>query len=118
MTRTYLPTRPPQGIEGPHGHGYHPDKDGNLRDVDRLNASTWGVQGAVSTAHDVSAFQRALAQGKLTDPPKSPPTPPEGAPRLCGGEPALQAVARSAPGFTAVTFTSPDGRRQFALSIK
>ncbi|GGO62238.1 hypothetical protein [Nonomuraea cavernae] len=36
------------------------------------------------------------------------------APRQCGG--TVAPVAGNAPGFLAVTFTSADGRRQFAVS--
>ncbi|MFI8933272.1 serine hydrolase domain-containing protein [Streptomyces sp. NPDC053474] len=70
MTKTYLRVKPPEGIKGPHGHGYYPDADGMLRDVDRFNASLGGAGagGVVSTAHDVSAFHRAFTQGKLLPP--------------------------------------------------
>jgi D-alanyl-D-alanine carboxypeptidase len=47
-------------VGGPHGHGYHPDANGVPRDVDRLNA-TIGAEGAISTAHDVSANRAAEA---------------------------------------------------------
>ncbi|MFI6299448.1 serine hydrolase domain-containing protein [Nonomuraea sp. NPDC050790] len=66
MSRTYLPVKPPQGIVGPHGHGYYPDTNGKLRDVDQFDASFGGV---VSTVYGVSAFKRAFTQGK--------PLPPE-----------------------------------------
>lgn len=125
MSRTYLPTRPPEGIKGPHGHGYAPDDEGRIRDVDRQNASYGGAAGGViSTARDVSAFHRAFAQGRLlpaelqrviTDPPDGAPSPPPDK-RLCGGEPVLRAYTGGAPGYNAVTFVSADGRRQFAVS--
>ncbi|WP_188187743.1 serine hydrolase domain-containing protein [Nonomuraea sp. SYSU D8015] len=127
MSRTYLPARPPQGIKGPHGHGYHTDAQGVRHDMHRLNASYGnGAGGVVSTARDVSAFSRAFQQGRLlpadlqrviTDPPDNAPAPPPPSERLCGGEPALQAQAGGAPGFNAVTFTTSDGRLQFALSV-
>ncbi|MGN9841873.1 serine hydrolase domain-containing protein [Nonomuraea sp. H19] len=114
MSRTYLPTRPPQGIKGPHGHGYHPDAEGRPRDVDRQNASLGGAAGGViSTAHDVSAFYRALGQGRLL-PSDLQRTVGQPLPSLCGG--TVAPVAGNGPGFLAVTFTSADGRRQFAVS--
>lgn len=122
MNRTYLPSEPPEGIKGPHGHGYAPGPDGRPRDMDRLNASYGhGAGGVISTAHDMSAFRSAFVRGRLlppalqrviTDPPEGAPQPP--APP-CGGALA-QPSNGGAPGFTAATFTSPDGRRQFAVS--
>ncbi len=118
MSHTYLTTKPPQGIKGPHGHGYQPDAAGKPRDVDRQNASFGGAAGGIiSTAHDVSAFQRALVQGKLL--PSSlqqEAVPPPSGDGLCGSEPAVRASAGNGPGFLAVTYTSDDGRRQFAVS--
>ncbi|WP_067829202.1 serine hydrolase domain-containing protein [Actinomadura kijaniata] len=125
MTDSYLPTRPPQGIKGPHGHGYWADETGTLRDVDRLNASTLlGAGGVISTARDVSRFQQAFQQGRLlpadlrkviTDPlPGQAPLPPGGP---CAGNPELlPGRAGAAPGFTATTYTSSDGRLQYAVS--
>ncbi len=126
MTKSYLMVRPPDGVKGPHGHGYYPDADGGLRDVDRFNASFAGAGagGVVSTAHDVSAFNRAFTQGKLL--------PPElqriltdhvpAAPRLrsavrgrCGDD--FHITGGLAPGSVAMTFYSADGRRQFAMSF-
>ncbi|MFD0534278.1 hypothetical protein ACFQY7_11405 [Actinomadura luteofluorescens] len=78
----------------------------------------------VSTAHDVSAFQRAFAQGKLL--------PPELQRVLTDRLPSdsrTQGKSRSgcsddfyitgglAPGSIAMTFYSADGRRQFAMSF-
>nr|WP_277350109.1 serine hydrolase domain-containing protein [Nonomuraea sp. FMUSA5-5] len=140
MDDSYLPTTFPGGIKGPHGHGYFPDSTGKPRDVDRLNMSYgYAAGGVISTAHDISAFQRAFAQNRLLPeelkkvlmgPPRSAPQPsgqPSGQPSEggggrqqpalpCGGEPAIMPLKGSAPGFNAVTFTSPDGRTQFALS--
>ncbi|TYB59806.1 beta-lactamase family protein [Nonomuraea sp. PA05] len=126
MTRTYLPTRFPGGVEGPHGHGYFPDESGEPRDVDRLNMSYgYAAGGVISTAHDISAFQRAFArhellpkelQDVLMGVPREGGTPPPPQERLCGGEPALTAVLGSAPGFNAATYFSPDGRLQLAVS--
>ncbi|MET7329062.1 serine hydrolase domain-containing protein [Nonomuraea sp. NPDC005650] len=122
MSRTYLPVRPPEGIKGPHGHGYSTDAEGKVRDMHRLNASYgYAAGGVISTAHDLSAFDRAFYQGKLlppalqkliADPPESAPTRPP----LCGGDPELRANAGGTAGFTAVTFSSTDGRIQFATS--
>ncbi|WP_169789132.1 serine hydrolase domain-containing protein [Nonomuraea candida] len=140
MDDSYLPTTFPGGIKGPHGHGYFPDSTGKPRDVDRLNMSYgYAAGGVISTAHDISAFQRAFAQNRLLPeelkkvlmgPPRSAPQPPgqpsgqpsEGGsgqqqPALpCGGKPLVMPLKGSAPGFNAVTFTTPDGRMQFAVS--
>ncbi|MFC6879685.1 MULTISPECIES: serine hydrolase domain-containing protein [Actinomadura] len=121
MDRTYLPTRPGQGIKGPHGHGYFPDASGRLHDMDRLNPSrALGAGGVVSNARDISRFFRAFQRGDLLPAdlqrvlePQGPP--PNGGP--CGGRPELRGPAGSAPGLNAVTFTTPDGRRQFAVSV-
>ncbi|MFI6601356.1 serine hydrolase domain-containing protein [Nonomuraea sp. NPDC050536] len=125
MTLTYLPVKPPQGIVGPHGHGYFPDEQGKLRDMDRQNASYGGgAGGVISTARDISAFHRAFAQGRLlpadlqrvfTDPPEGMPKPPPGG-GLCGGKVAIRPWAGGAPGFNAVTFVTADGRKQLAVS--
>ncbi|MGW2313865.1 serine hydrolase domain-containing protein [Actinomadura luteofluorescens] len=125
MTKSYLMVEPPDGVKGPHGHGYYPDAGGTLRDVDRFNAGyTGGAGGVVSTAHDVSAFQRAFTQGKLL--------PPELQRVLTDRLPSdsrTQGKSRSscsedfyitgglAPGSIAMTFYSADGRRQFAMSF-
>ncbi|WP_165969221.1 serine hydrolase domain-containing protein [Actinomadura sp. KC06] len=125
MTKTYLPLKPPEGIKGPHGHGYYPDTNGRLRDVDRFNASIAGAAGGVvSTAHDVSAYQRAFTQGKLL-PPELQRVLTDRLPsglrafgsssNSCGDD--LYIMGGSAPGFLAMTFYSEDGRRQFALSV-
>ncbi|MFI6789877.1 serine hydrolase domain-containing protein [Nonomuraea sp. NPDC050383] len=126
MRDTYLPTKATEGIRGPHGHGYAPDETGKLRDVDRLNVTTMlGAGGVVSTARDVSAFQSAFRQGRLlpeslrkviTDPAPGQLPPPSGGP--CAGNPEFAAGGGgSAPGFTAATYTSSDGRLQFAVSV-
>ncbi|WP_433517388.1 serine hydrolase domain-containing protein [Nonomuraea sp. CA-143628] len=125
MRDTYLPVKADAGIKGPHGHGYMKDETGKLLDVDKLNATTMlGAGGVISTARDVSAFQRAFVQGKLlpdslrkviTDPVPGQPSPPQGG--LCAGKPAFQPRGGSAPGFVAATYTSPDGRLQFAVSV-
>ncbi|MFG2004005.1 serine hydrolase domain-containing protein [Spirillospora sp. NPDC048911] len=126
MTKTYLPLKPPEGIKGPHGHGYYPDADGELRDVDRFNASIAGAAGGVvSTAHDVSAFQRAFTQGKLLPPelqrvltdrlPKNPPSQGKVSRGRCGDD--FYILGGNGPGFLAMTFYSEDGRRQFAMSF-
>ncbi|MBO2445635.1 beta-lactamase family protein [Actinomadura barringtoniae] len=123
MTRTYHATKPPEGIDGPHGHGYYPDDGGALRDVDRFNAS-WGngAGGVVSTTRDVSAFQRAFNQGKLLPPDlqkilTSGPKP--GALRSTGSscEDDLKVQGGDAPGYVAMTFFSTDGRKQLAVSV-
>jgi D-alanyl-D-alanine carboxypeptidase len=124
MTKTYLPVKPPEGIKGPHGHGYYPDANGRLRDVDRLNASIGGAAGGVvSTAHDVSAFQRAFTQGKLlppalqrvlTDRLPSDPRPSGKGRSACGDD--FYIMGGTTAGYLAMTFYSEDGRRQLAVS--
>lgn len=125
MTRTYLPVQPPEGIKGPHGHGYYPDANGRLRDVDQFNASIGGAAGGVvSTAHDVSAFKRAFTQGRLlppelqrvlTDPLPDDPQAQTMGGRRCGDD--FYIMGGTAPGFLAMTFYTRDGRRQFAVSF-
>ncbi|MEV0443753.1 serine hydrolase domain-containing protein [Streptomyces spectabilis] len=126
MTKTYLRVKPPEGIKGPHGHGYYPDADGRLRDVDRFNAGLAGAGagGVVSTAHDVSAFNRAFTQGKLLPPELQrilTDRPPHGLrPRSadngrCGDD--FSIAGGLAPGSIAMTFYSADGRRQLAMSF-
>ncbi|GAA3618121.1 serine hydrolase domain-containing protein [Nonomuraea rosea] len=117
MTRTYLPTKPTQGIKGPHGHGYHPDEQGELRDADGVNATDpWAAGGVVSTAHDLSAFYRAFQRGKLL---------PQDLQKILMPRPGGQAAdpARCAdpfmgagPGSLSVTSASPDGHLQLAVS--
>ncbi|MBB5774934.1 serine hydrolase domain-containing protein [Nonomuraea jabiensis] len=127
MRHTYLPTKAGQGIKGPHGHGYAPDETGTMRDVDKMmNATSMlGAGGVISTTREMSVFQRAFRQNKLlpaslskliTDPPPSQTPPPAGGP--CAGNPEFAAGGGgSAPGFTAATITSSDGRLQFAVSL-
>ncbi|MGV9380466.1 serine hydrolase domain-containing protein [Nonomuraea sp. NPDC003707] len=126
MRDTYLPMKASVGIKGPHGHGYAPDETGKLHDVDKLNVTTMlGAGGVVSTARDMSAFQRAFRQGRLlpeslrkviTDPAPGMPPLPSGGP--CAGKPEFASGGGgSAPGFTAATYTSSDGRLQFAVSV-
>ncbi|WP_431902452.1 serine hydrolase domain-containing protein [Nonomuraea sp. bgisy101] len=121
MTKTYLPARPPEGIKGPHGHGYTPGPDGKLRDMDRINAS-WGhgAGGVISTARDMAAYRAAFIQGKLlpADLQKVITAPPEGAPAPpslpCGGK--LVQTNGGAAGFTSATISTLDGREHFAVS--
>ncbi|WP_165974481.1 serine hydrolase domain-containing protein [Nonomuraea deserti] len=126
MTRTYGTTKPPEGIKGPHGHGYARDDEGKLRDMDRLNASYGaGTGGVVSTARDMSRFFSAFEKDKLlpddlqqvwdATPPGKPEAPPP-AERVCGNEPPMRVVGGAAAGFNAMTFSTLDGRVQFAVS--
>jgi D-alanyl-D-alanine carboxypeptidase len=124
MTRTYQPTKPPEGIKGPHGHGYYPDSTGTLRDVHRFNAS-WGngAGGVISTTQDVSTFQRAFDQGRLLPPSLQEILTggPGGNGRAqqntgrCGGD--LRLFGGSAPGYTSLILFSTDGRQQFQISV-
>ncbi|MFC5834394.1 serine hydrolase domain-containing protein [Nonomuraea insulae] len=113
MKHTYLATKVSDQIKGPHGHGYHPDAKGRPRDVDRLNATSWGVEGAISTAHDVSAFYRALNQGRLV-PADLQGQMPRPRPSLCGE--TVASASGGMPGVSSVTFSSTDGRLQFAVA--
>lgn len=113
MKHTSLATRISDQIKGPHGHGYAPDAKGRPRDVDRLNATSYGAEGAISTAHDVSAFYRALNQGKLV-PPDLRKQLPRPFPELCGG--TVSSASGGLPGISSVTFSSADGRTQFAMA--
>ncbi|CAM5235374.1 serine hydrolase [Streptomyces spiroverticillatus] len=125
MTRSYLMAGPPDGVEGPHNHGYYPDGDGRPRDVDRFNAGLAGAGagGVVSTAHDVSAFHRAFTRGRLLPPELQriltdrPPAParPRSSGGGCGED--FSVAGGLAPGSVAMTLYSPDGRRQLALSF-
>ncbi|MFJ4877269.1 serine hydrolase domain-containing protein [Streptomyces sp. NPDC088745] len=126
MTRTRLMVKPPDGVKGPHGHGYYPDSDGRPRDVDRYNAGLAGAGagGVVSTAHDVSVFHRAFAQGRLLPPELrrilTDPLPGAAHPRgaglhRCGED--FSIAGGLGPGSLAMTFYSADGRRQFAMSF-
>jgi hypothetical protein len=54
-------------------------------------------------------------QRVITDPPPSRKRP--SGPDLCGGALKGEPVGGSAPGFTAMTFASADGGRQFAMSV-
>ncbi|MFB4269999.1 serine hydrolase domain-containing protein [Nonomuraea sp. GTA35] len=112
MKHTYLATKVSDRIRGPHGHGYHPDAQGRPRDVDRLNATS-APEGAISTAHDVSAFYRALSHGKLVpeDLQRQLPRP---FPNLCGG--TVSSASGGLPGISSTTFSSTDGRIQFAIA--
>ncbi|GAA2213829.1 serine hydrolase domain-containing protein [Nonomuraea monospora] len=113
MKHTYLATKISDQIKGPHGHGYHSDAKGRPRDVDRLNATSYGVEGAISTAHDVSAFFRALNQGKLV-PSELSKQLPRPFPELCGG--TVSSASGGLPGISSVTFSSADGRTQLAIA--
>ncbi|MEV8632911.1 serine hydrolase domain-containing protein [Streptosporangium sp. NPDC051023] len=126
MTKTYLPVKPPEGIKGPHGHGYYPDANGRLRDVDQFNAGFGGAAGGVvSTAHDVSVFKRAFTQGKLlppalqrvlTDRLPSDPPPGEGGPGFCDGKLDAFVMGGTTAGYLAMTFFTKDGHLQFSMS--
>ncbi len=113
MNHSYLATKVSDQIKGPHGHGYYPDANGIPRDVDRLNA-TIGAEGAISTAHDVSAFYRALNQGRLLpeDLQRQMPRP---FPSMCGG--TVASASGGMPGINSVTYSTTDGRVQFAVAV-
>ncbi|WP_187414851.1 serine hydrolase domain-containing protein [Nonomuraea sp. PA05] len=112
MKHTYLATKPSKHIiKGPHGHGYYPDAKGRPRDVDRLNVTPGAV---ISTAHDVSAFYRALSQGKLV-PAELERQLPRPFPNLCGG--TVSSASGGLPGISSTTFSSADGRIQLAMAV-
>lgn len=131
MDGSYLPVRFPGGIKGRHAHGYFPDENGRLRDVDRLNMSYgYAAGGVISTTHDLAAFHRAYAGEKLLTKeekkaleagrPAAEPRPgrPEdpGDRRVCGQEGAYAVNKGSSSGFNAVSYISRDGRVQFVIS--
>jgi D-alanyl-D-alanine carboxypeptidase len=128
MDDTYLPVKWPGGIKGPHGHGYHPDRNGTPVDVDRLNMSYgYAAGGVISTTDDITAFHRALSGEELLSkelkdalnagrPPRDPNQPaPE--PAACGREDGYGLAKGGSPGFSARTYLSSDGRVQFAMSV-
>lgn len=125
MRSSYLATRPPESIVGPHGHGYFPDPSGRLHDMHDLNASYgFGAGGVISTARDISAWQRAFTQGRMlppdlqrviTDPPEGTPPPPPPGDQPCGPPPMT--IAGSMSGFRSSTTASADGRTQLAVSV-
>jgi D-alanyl-D-alanine carboxypeptidase len=113
MNHSYLATKVSDQIKGPHGHGYYPDTAGIPRDVDRLNA-TIGAEGAISTAHDVSAYFRALNQGRLL-PPDLQRQMPRPRPSFCGD--TVASASGGMPGINSITYSSTDGRLQFAVAV-
>jgi D-alanyl-D-alanine carboxypeptidase len=125
MDDTYLPVTFPDSIRGPHGHGYFPDENGRLRDVDRLNMSYgYAAGGVISTTDDLSAFHRALATDLLTKAEKDAlnagrPAPgqlsePRPDPRVCGEYAPMKG---GSPGFSALTYNNQDGSLQFIVSV-
>ncbi|MBF8185036.1 beta-lactamase family protein [Nonomuraea sp. K274] len=121
---TYLPVRFPGGIKGPHGHGYFPDENGELVDVDRLNMSYgYAAGGVISTADDLAAYHHALAgeellskelkdalnAGRVPGDPGQEPSDP----RACG---TYGLMKGSSYGFNAVTYKSQDAGVQFVVS--
>jgi D-alanyl-D-alanine carboxypeptidase len=64
---TYLPTGPE--IDGQHAHGYFVLADPPATDVTRFSPSIgWAGGSIISTPDDVSAFYRALLEGRLLRP--------------------------------------------------
>jgi len=62
-----LPTTPE--ITGPHAHGYFVMGPGGATDVSTFSPSiAWAGGGIISTTTDVTAFYRALLEGKLLPP--------------------------------------------------
>lgn len=89
---------------GPHGHGYHPDEKGRLRDADRQNATNaWAAGGVVSTAKDLAAFWRYQVGER----------PPKEQPGTCI---AISALG-SGPGSLAYLFTTKDGHLQLGVNV-
>ncbi|WP_165974939.1 serine hydrolase domain-containing protein [Nonomuraea deserti] len=127
MDDTYLPTRWPGSIKGPHGHGYFPGKNGELVDFDNQNMSYgYAAGGVISTADDLSAFHRAFAMDKiLTKEEKEalnagrPSSEPDRAPNLdvCDDEGTYGHAKGSSYGFNALTFSTRDGSVQLIMSL-
>ena len=64
LSSSYLPTTPQ--IAGPHAHGYFVMGPNGPTDVTEFSPSIgWAGGGIVSTTRDVTAFYRALLEGRL-----------------------------------------------------
>ncbi|WP_211231026.1 serine hydrolase domain-containing protein [Streptomyces sulphureus] len=118
-------------IHGPHLHGY--DLAG--RDMTRFSPSyDWTAGAMISTVDDLARFHRALFTGKLLRPAQQrellttvqfPEAPAYGlgVQRMdvpCGSEPGAERIDAwetdgAGPGFTSVSLTTADGKRQLVL---
>jgi D-alanyl-D-alanine carboxypeptidase len=123
---TYFPTLDPF-LRGPHLHGY--DLSEPMRDLTTFSPSyDWTAGAMVSTVADLSTFNQALFAGRLlpaaqqrellTTVPSSPTSAYGlGVERLqspCGDD-GLWGATGSGPGFSTVSLSTPDGRRQLVL---
>jgi D-alanyl-D-alanine carboxypeptidase len=64
LSSSYLPTAP--GLTGAHAHGYYVMGPNGATDVTGFSPSIgWAGGGIVSTTDDVTAFYRALLEGRL-----------------------------------------------------
>ncbi|MFJ9547230.1 serine hydrolase domain-containing protein [Streptomyces erythrochromogenes] len=129
---TSFPVTDPD-IHGPHLHGY--DLDG--RDVTRFSPSyDWTAGAMISTVDDLARFHRALFTGRLLRPAQQRELlttvqsndendyglgvrPVE---VTCGTGPGAERISAWAtdgggPGFTSVSFTTADGKRQLVLAF-
>ncbi|MGW6277543.1 serine hydrolase domain-containing protein [Kribbella sp. NPDC055071] len=126
LRNTYFPTIDPF-LHGPHLHGY--DLSEPMQDMTTFSPSyDWTAGAMVSTVDDLSRFHRALFGGLLlpatqqkellTTVPSSPTTAyglgVEGMPSPCG-DGVLWGATGSGPGFTSVSMSTADGRRQLVL---
>ncbi|AYG78583.1 D-alanyl-D-alanine carboxypeptidase [Streptomyces hundungensis] len=128
---TSFPVTDP-ALHGPHLHGY--DLAG--QDVTRFSPSyDWTAGAMLSTVDDLARFHRALFTGKLLHPaqqrellttvrfPKKPAYG-LGVQRMdvpCGSEPDSARISTwetdgAGPGFTSVSLTTADGKRQLVLA--
>ncbi|MEQ4718868.1 serine hydrolase domain-containing protein [Nonomuraea sp. B19D2] len=125
MRDTYLPAKAPEGIKGPHGHGYAPDKTGTLRDVDKLTSPPCSAPAVWSPPRATRAPSSAPPPGQAPAGVLAQSDHRSGAGHAAAafGRPMRrQPRVRprrpgSAPGFTAATYPSSDGRLQFAVSL-
>ena len=114
MKHTYLATKVSDQIKGPHGHGYYPDAKAGRATSTGSTPASGRAEGSISTAHDVSAFYRAFNQGKLLPRGPADDSCRRPFPSLCGG--TVAAAAGGVPGISSTTFSSADGRIQFAVA--
>ncbi|MER7506688.1 serine hydrolase domain-containing protein [Nonomuraea pusilla] len=122
LTHTSLPGAVTR-IPGQHAHNYVPVKSGPL-DVTRFNPTMAYASGEViSSTSDMNRFYRALFQGKLLPRAQVKQMQESGkqygyglevAPLPCG---TMYGHGGGGPGFRTVSFSTPDGTRQLALSV-
>ncbi|NCT92316.1 beta-lactamase family protein [Cellulomonas sp. APG4] len=69
LEHTYVPLPGERELREDHPRGYHPDADGELADITRIDPSWGGAAGeVVSTPGELTAFFEALVGGELLEP--------------------------------------------------